>query len=378
MPRLPVGGATAADTSDPRPTRASRQFTLVQALRGLAALWVVLFHASATDDFPTLEAALPAPVTEWLFHAGHFGVAIFFALSGFVIAYSLRSVTFSWGLLGRFTLRRSLRLDPPYWASIILVTAFAWLSAYAKHEPFALPAPGQVAAHLLYLQELLRIPELNAVYWTLTYEIQFYLFFVLVLVATHMILAPKRAAAAAWGLFTLLALAGAGGLFGHLLPGLFLSLWDAFFVGALAYAASVHREATYVLFALVAAMLARAAITGDGFAAISALTGVLFYASLRFNFAETALSWRGLQFLGAISYSLYLVHNPVTGAATFLLGHTGLIGSAARELLSLLIVITATIVSATLFWVAVERPSHRLSRRIRMDRHRQRDESLKA
>ncbi|KAB1123843.1 acyltransferase family protein [Neorhizobium galegae] len=61
---------------------------------------------------------------------GGLGVAVFFVLSGFVIAHSLYDKPMSLPEFGRFTLRRSLRLDPAYWASIAVTIAFAALSSY--------------------------------------------------------------------------------------------------------------------------------------------------------------------------------------------------------------------------------------------------------
>ena len=54
------------------------RISYIQALRGLAALWVVFYHAREHT-----------PSFGWLFDSGHYGVAIFFALSGFVIMHSI-------------------------------------------------------------------------------------------------------------------------------------------------------------------------------------------------------------------------------------------------------------------------------------------------
>jgi peptidoglycan/LPS O-acetylase OafA/YrhL len=59
----------------------------IDALRGLAALGVVFYHIEDAHHIPTVEARLP-----WIgyfLEYGHFGVPIFFVLSGFVIALSL-------------------------------------------------------------------------------------------------------------------------------------------------------------------------------------------------------------------------------------------------------------------------------------------------
>jgi peptidoglycan/LPS O-acetylase OafA/YrhL len=74
------------------------------------------------------------------------------------------------------------------------------------------------------------------------------------------------------------------------------------------------------------------------------------------------LNWRWLQFLGTISYSLYLIHNPITGAAFragFLLTGRNIYTEAFWWLVSL----AACIGAATLFWLFIERPSARLAKK---------------
>jgi peptidoglycan/LPS O-acetylase OafA/YrhL len=71
------------------------------------------------------------------------------------------------------------------------------------------------------------------------------------------------------------------------------------------------------------------------------------------------LNWRWLQGLGTVSYSLYLVHNPVTGAF-FRLARMITPGVPASAMLDGLIWIGSIIVCvlvATLLWALVERPS---------------------
>ena len=109
-------------------------YAFVQALRGIAALWVVLFHAYAGGHIPALHAALPAALSWLIFETGHLGVAVFFTLSGFVIAHSLAGATMDPRNWGRFMLRRSIRLDPAYWASMGIVIAVAAVSASVKGE----------------------------------------------------------------------------------------------------------------------------------------------------------------------------------------------------------------------------------------------------
>lgn len=214
------------------------RFTVVHALRGLAALWVVLFHVSEAGHIAGLRSQLPS-WADIIFTAGHLGVAIFFALSGFVITHSVAGASITAGYLGRFALRRSIRLDPPYWASILFVVGFGYISAQVKGEAFAPPSFPQVLAHLFYLQTLLGYQQINWVYWTLTYEIQFYLVLVLLIIAAQRLRIPAP-------LIVLLPFAATVGFWlGVVTPptGLFVDLWHAFLAGVLAYWAKTSRLA---------------------------------------------------------------------------------------------------------------------------------------
>lgn len=325
------------------------KFPLVQALRGIAALWVVLFHLSAAGHS-----------TFWLFRIGNNGVAIFFALSGFVIAHSIRDQQITFGFIGRFALRRSIRLDPAYWASIGLFIAFMAASALAKHQPLALPAKGQLLANLTYTQLFAGYPSINDVYWTLCYEVQFYLVLVLC------VMAGQKYRLAYFVPFAVALLFGTG-LVKNPVPGLFLDLWHCFFLGALAYWAITNRAAFGAFLLLGGALLVS---IPSLFTLVCLATAAGLLIAGRSGFIERPVS-RPLMFLGAISYSLYLVHNPVSGAATFLM--RGL-----PQPLVMIVAVIASIAAAWLFWLVIERPTQRLSVRVvngagnrRVDRKRE-------
>lgn len=329
-----------------------QKFTLIQACRGFAALWVVLFHASEGHHIESIRATAPTWLYSTVFDFGHLGVAIFFALSGFVIAHSIRGAAITLRYFGRFALRRSIRLDPPYWASIAFVIALAVLSSRVKHEPFGGVSTGQVVAHLTYTQELLRFPEINTVFWTLTYEVQFYVILVLGMMlaqrtrvpAGFMLLVPLILTASSW--------AGAFSVFG-----LFTNLWPCFLVGAFGYWGIESRAYAAAACALGGAVLL---IHPAQFEAVSMATGLGLLLAGRVGWLE-AMDWRPVQFLGAISYSLYLTHNPVTGATFFVL-------SKARvpEPVALVLTLCVCIAIAALFWWLFERPAIQLAHRIKL------------
>lgn len=348
---------SATNRNRDNPSAGDREsFGLVQVLRGIAASWVVFFHASEGHHIDQLKAAIPA-WTHPVFDLGNNGVAIFFALSGFVIAHSLRNDWITFRYLGLFALRRSIRLDPALWASIALFIGFAALSATVKVEPFSAPSVPTILSNATYTQLFLGLPSINPVYWTLCYEVQFYLVLVLCVMAaqrfgTSAYLVPFMAAAA-WGC----------GLLSQPFNGLFVDRWHCFFLGTLAYWSLNSRKA---LFGFVLLLLALAASGPNLFTIICMLTAFGLLVAGKTGYIRTGLSIRPLLFFGTISYSLYLIHNPISGASFFLLER-----AAIPQWLSLLISFAACIVAAAAFWFIIERPTMRLAHRVKLPRKRE-------
>ncbi len=351
---------TITNGTDQRDSTA--RFPLIDALRGIAAIWVVLHHAFEGDHIKTLVEHLPRWLVFGCFESGRFGVAIFFVLSGFVITHSLRHSCVTPSFFGRFIARRSLRLDPPYFASIALVLAFAWVSAKVKHETMEWPSFPVLAAHAVYVQGLLELKQINAVYWTLCYEIQFYLVLCALIGLSQkvsskrpqLIFVPVAIVSLVWGL---------GIRQENLVPGLFLNLWYAFLLGVFSYWAWSNKMRRIWFYIYAIGILASSLWRSDTFALICCGTSML----LLYGGGRNWLNWRWLQFLGTISYSLYLLHNPVTGACFFLLGkYFG--SSAINETIMLIATLAACILAAYLMWRTVERPFMQLARRIQLDK----------
>lgn len=329
----------------------SQTFGLVHSLRGIAATWVLLFHASEGRHIDQVKASIPA-WSHSLFELGDNGVAIFFVLSGYVIAHSLRDREVTASYLGRFALRRSIRLDPPLWASIALVIIFAALSSKVKGEIWTAPTFGQVVSNATYTQIFIGYPSINTVYWTLCYEVQFYLALCL-----WLMLAQRAKVIAYCSMFGV-AVAFGGGIVTSPVAGLFVDLWHCFFLGALAYWAH-HGRMALVAFVLLNAILALS--NPNVFTQFCMMTSVALFVARKTGLMDNGLSWRPLTFLGTVSYSLYLTHNPISGASFFLLAKAG-----ASQLAALFVTLAVCVAAAYLFWLLIERPSMNLAHKIKL------------
>ncbi|RZU50736.1 peptidoglycan/LPS O-acetylase OafA/YrhL [Krasilnikovia cinnamomea] len=149
------------------PPRAASPHRLawLDGLRAVAALLVVYAHLSRY-----LFRDVRAVTGEWL-HAGTAGVMLFFLVSGYIIPASLERH----GSLRSFWISRAFRLFPLY-----LVVAFAVcvlgendllpLDGYLSDHPWS-----AAMAHATMLPDLLGVPLVTAVFWTLSFEMAFYL-----------------------------------------------------------------------------------------------------------------------------------------------------------------------------------------------------------
>lgn len=132
----------------------------LDALRGLAAIAVVLFHF--TSRFPEMYPGGRAPFSVDL---GFYGVHLFFMISGFVIVMSIEHRSGA-----SFVRSRFIRLYPAFWASVLLTTLVLTI------DPVLGPPPGlvQILANLTMFEEFIKIPPIDGAYWSLTYELGFY------------------------------------------------------------------------------------------------------------------------------------------------------------------------------------------------------------
>ena len=157
------------------------KFVFANQLRGIAAILVVMTHYFGTffAEQAQLAEKTFSPnlnlVKGWWVHIfelpyqGPFGVAIFFLISGFVIPFSLEKLS-----LPGFLVNRVLRIFPTYICCLALGTLAIWASAHYWGQPFRYDAT-VLGANALLAHNYMGLPSMDAVNWTLSIEIKFYL-----------------------------------------------------------------------------------------------------------------------------------------------------------------------------------------------------------
>ena len=277
------------------PTPNDSRIAGLDALRGLAALSVVLFHYTTRYDNVFGHSSAPLFEAAW----GHYGVQLFFGISGFVIFMTLdrtRSLT-------DFAISRASRLYPAYWVAIVLTTAVIWLTDLQGFSR----SGAEIAFNLTMLQNFVGVAPVDGVYWTLSVELAFYfamaaLWRLGLLVRIELVLLAWMSLKWLWTYAPLVA----GFEFSWLLGALLVQDHIPFFaIGIAAYRMKSKGGAWPI--GVVAAALA----TIVGCAGLEQLLVGFISTAFLFSVAlarPALLRAAPLVWLGTISYSLYLLH----------------------------------------------------------------------
>ena len=142
----------------------------VDVLRGFAAVAVMLHHHGQYYD-ELYPGRAPLSVN---FFAGHFGVELFFIISGFVILMTIERKATVWA----FAVARAARLMPCFLAALALATV---ILAIAPMPPLDTPTVGRFLANVTMAPLLFGERVVDLPYWTLSYEMVFYLSMALLL-----------------------------------------------------------------------------------------------------------------------------------------------------------------------------------------------------
>jgi peptidoglycan/LPS O-acetylase OafA/YrhL len=330
-------------------------------LRGIAAVWVLLFHVF---KFQALGIPLVAQ--------GYAGVDIFFLLSGFILSHVyMRSERFTAKEYFRFLGIRLARIYPLHLFTLccllIIVVAFPDFAASYRKYPGALGLDAFVA-NLFLVQNwgLTTYQSWNAPSWSLSAEWLAYLAFPFLLPSLKTAKSPSLlialSAAVLASMICLLYLGSHQTLDVTEKAGM-VRMAGEFTAGCLLYAAFAKgwrfppRLGLVLMFVLLgtgllAPSLSLFMVFGFALSVLLAAQGQTGYA--RF------LEWRPILLLGEISYSLYMTHLIVIRLFNWLT-ENGRGWKTATEVPTILVIVLAVSLATYYF---VEVPSRKFGRRL--------------
>ena len=265
---------------------------MIDLLRFFAASWVALFHFNSYVPFRSNWYRI-------IVHEGKLGVPLFFVISGYCINYATNHADGPW----TFFVKRIFRIYPTYWFSIMVVlfSLFCYRLYYGGnpvHLPKTLSAI--LATISLFTDPLAKVTPVNIVYWTLTYEIFFYLtifivlffpkkhhvYWLIIITASVLILPLHNY----WLLF-------------------FLQYWPSFCLGVVTYKL-LHDHKSQLFAKSVLLLLCLIALSFKSVELKYTITCIISALLIMYNHYKP-IRENVLSRFGDYSYSIYLLHVPV-------------------------------------------------------------------
>jgi peptidoglycan/LPS O-acetylase OafA/YrhL len=355
----------------------------LDGLRGVAALVVLISHVILT--FPAFAAAvynpdvrLPLGTLEWLatytplhlLWGGHEAVFVFFVLSGLVLTLpAIGCRGYAWR---EYYPKRLVRIYAPVAVAVVFGIVLVLLAPrddssgmgeWLQDRPSGVTISGVVKDLILVTGPSRLISPL----WSLQWEMLFSL-----LLPAYVFFAVRRPQYVALKAGLILATVSVGAFLDNhaltYLPMFALGSLMATELGTLRQMSKGLGTVHWWLLAAIAAVLATARwtlplltptdlavnlSTIPAFIGCALIVGIAAFCPKTLGFLQS----KPVQWLGTISFSLYLTHEPIVIAAAFVVGP-------GNSWLVPLIAIPIAFVVAWLFFKFIEAPSHKLSKKV--------------
>ena len=350
------------------------RYAMIDGLRGIGAVAIAIYHIFRYGELPVAAQTVVPDVLQTCIVNGWMAVQWFFVIAGFAAVLATRSWQPAFGDALVHIVKRILRLGAAYWVAITFTALLTILAIEGWDDRTlneAKPTPGQFLAHVFFLQDLLGYDCLNTGVWFIAIALQLDIAFIALLWLSH--ITAKRlerhnvTEARTWALAI---------CFGPLaIWSLFWSMGDPatdvwfhhffgmFLLGAIVGWTAVGRLSQHWFWGYSGLVVLQLATNFTFELSIALLAAMSIYACWRTGKLETWMNNRWLQTLGTLSYSLFVIHYPVS----WIVGKVGyqLTGDHAWAAIGWLAAsLLASLAAAWLLYHGVERPMLNKTRRL--------------
>jgi peptidoglycan/LPS O-acetylase OafA/YrhL len=299
---------------------AVKRFQVLDGFRGICALSVAVYHIHIPQSFG-----------EWAFFKNaHYLVSFFFVLSGFVMAHTYGQRLASTGQFRQFFITRTFRLYPLHVFVLLLAITLELVKLCAEHAGIAFNqpsftgqrAPQEIIPNLLLLQSWwpgFNPQSFNFPAWSISVEYYIYMIF-----AGILLLTPRFAAPVFLITSLIAAVCLSLGLAHWMEPA--LQGLSCFFAGVMTYHLYrvIHNQTLarwlHTVLEVMSVCLTVSLLVSD--IDHKQITLMLVFCTLMLVFSfeggviSTFLKARPFERLGALSYSIYMIHAMVLFAFT--------------------------------------------------------------
>lgn len=322
---------------------------VIDSLRGIAALSVVLFHfVCKTIGFIKNELVLK------VFENGHYGVQMFFVISGVVIPMAMLNGGYKHSSWKNFILKRFIRIEPPYLFAVLIGIIYLTVRNFIPSSSSLNLAPTlkEILLHIGYLIPFFEDTRwINPVFWTLAIEFQYYIAMCII----FPFLFSKNVISRTLSYIIL----GLISYVGHnYSTDAFFINWITLFMSGIVWVLYKSKTSSLLEFTIVEIICLYFTYTELGSMSFYISVITLLMISFLPNLRNTAS-----KFLGDISYSLYLIHSIIGAAFINFCSH--LVTLPIMKLLVILSGITISISSSYIMYLFIEKPSKDWAKKVK-------------
>ncbi|BAZ01856.1 putative acyltransferase [Tolypothrix tenuis PCC 7101] len=294
------------------------QYKTLDHWRGIAALWVMLFHSFGTTYDKSLHPMVE--ILKSIASSGWLGVHLFFVISGYCIAASVYNLSGKKDSSWKFIKNRFWRLLPTYWVAFLVTIAINLISSPFNKTNFLDNFPSNWQSwmgNVFLIQPYLQVPFYVVVYWSLVVEIGFYIICACFLAIRNQVHTDKIIILLALALALISFVINYDSRLG------FIIYWPEFFCGMLLFNALLskyknHRYQHNLYLSLMTGMVIIGLFLTIKLHNYQLLFSSIFSIILYFQyFIDNKISSiyiiKWLKVIGLMSYSFYLLHLPFGG-----------------------------------------------------------------
>jgi peptidoglycan/LPS O-acetylase OafA/YrhL len=293
----------------------------IDNIKGVACLLIVFHHLAFYGPMSDVANAVIPNVINFFFDYARLAVAVFLCLGGFLTGLKLSEPNFFVKhSVQQVIWQKYLRLVIPYLGAITLAIAGSFVASHLMqhHSISAMPDVPQLLSHLFFLQNILGFESLSAGLWYVAIDFQLFT------VCALLVFLVEKLSPASWSykstrlisliIFSGLTIASVTFFNRHEVYDVWFVYFFATYGLGLLTAFLVRSQSHRVLILIVVAVTIFSLYYQDFRERLSValLMAFLLFSSYESNWTKSKLWKNPLQKIGEMSYSIFLVHFPVS------------------------------------------------------------------
>ncbi len=293
----------------------------IDNIKGMACLLIVFHHLAFYGPMSDVANAVIPKTIDFFFDYARLAVAVFLCVGGFLAGLKLSEPNFFVKhSVQQVIWQKYLRLVIPYLGAIALAIAASFVaSRLMQHDSIsAMPDVPQLLSHLFFLQNILGFESLSAGLWYVAIDFQLFA------VCASLVFLVEKLSPASWSykstrlisliIFSALTIASVTFFNQHEAYDVWFVYFFAYYGLGLLTAFLVRNQSHRVLILAVVAVTIFSLYYQDfrERLLLALLIAFLLFSSYESNWSKSKLWNNPLRKIGEMSYSIFLVHFPVS------------------------------------------------------------------